>query len=175
MTYQHWLNTYIEWDGGLRLRKDCISDFVKNGLYPFITEKGYTFNVSTKFLQSACATGLYENANEPHIKSEWNYAGPGGNTEWDLEGLAHFYHVVNDEAWARFWSTWGNWSDVSLDYFRGIDRRYDIQHYIRNCIDIDASGQTEVLDEMLNDAEEYDVSMRKSGIDTYIQDYGDGT
>lgn len=171
MSFESWLNTEIEWNGSSRLRRHCIHEFVKGGLIPFLNDRGYAINVSLKFLKNAVATGLYENRNYPHVESEWNYTHI--EPEWDANSLAHFYHVLDEDSWDRFWAQWGGWSDVATDDFRGPDRRQDIQYFIRNCVDLEASSQTQILYELMNDLEEYDVSARKNGVDTYIQDYGE--
>jgi hypothetical protein len=171
MSFDDWLNTEIDWNGLSRLRRHSIHEFVKGGLVPFLNDRGYAINVSLKFLKNAVATGMYENRHYPHAASEWNYTRI--EPEWDTNSLAHFYHVLDEDAWDGFWAKWGGWSDVAADEFRGPDRRQDIQYFIRNCIDLEASSQTQVLYELMNDVEEYDVSARKNGVDTYIQDYGE--
>jgi hypothetical protein len=173
MSYHDWLNTYIEWDGSLRIRKHCIIDFVKNGLFPFMNRLGYDFNISVNFIQSVIATGLYENRGVPHMESKWDYPNPSGNTEWDTENLQHYYYIVNEDVWYNFWLKWGKWSDVSQDSFRGIDRRYDIQTYVKQCIDVEKSQQSQLLNEALES--ETDAYIQKNGIDAYIQDYMDTT
>lgn len=171
MKYQEWLHKYIEWDRNLRLRKHCIADFVNNGLSPFMNKHGYSFNISGNFIQSVIATGLYENRGFPHVESKWDYQNPSGNTEWDTENLQHYYHIVSEDAWSEFWLTWGKWADVCEDSFRGLDRRYDIQEYIKQCIDVECSEQTKVLKEALDS--ETDAYIQRNGIDAYIQDYMD--
>jgi hypothetical protein len=171
MSYEQWLNTYIEWDRTLRLRKHCIIDFVNNGLFPFMNKMGYSFSVSGKFLQNVIATGLYENRGFPHVESKWEYSNPSGDSEWSTEYLLHYYHIVNEDAWSDFWLTWGKWSDVNEDSFRGMERRYDIQEYMKKCIDVEGSEQTKRLKEDLEN--ETDAYMQKNGIDAYVQDYID--
>ena len=169
--FQKWLEEPIYSNTEIVSRKKCIYQFVSNGLLHWIQENGYCWGVSTKTLLNTIATGLYENQHKCHIESEWNY--PIVNNDYSDEEKDHYYHHLDTDMWRRFWSRWGNWSDVSTDSFRGQDRRLDIQEFVWGQLNLSDSPQINILNEMLYD-ESYDndiiVDKKQNRTDIYLQD-----
>jgi hypothetical protein len=168
MKFDAWIKAPVRVDSYIIKRGEWIREFVRNGLYPWVKSKGYTWAISETQLRNAIATGLYENIGVSYLSSVWNY--PVSNTETHEYDKSHFYHILSLDEWDKFWLTWGNMSDVSNDNFRGQDRRFDIQEFIWGQLDLVNSPQTTVVDEMLEDPVE-EEDLRSSRVDMYVQDH----
>jgi hypothetical protein len=159
-------------------RSDCIEYFVQDGLIPFIESHGYLFASTPNEMAHTISRNLYASRGLSHIDYEWD--GTNFNTEWkhgvDLyaEDKQHYYSVVDWSEWESFWKVWGSWTDVSLDSFRGSDRRLDIEHYVWGQLDLRISEQSYVLDEILNgeeDAQDYNQKQpNKRNDDIYLRE-----
>jgi hypothetical protein len=148
MSWNDWLNEFIEWDSLYHVpRRVAISRFVRNGLLPFIESKGYRVGCNANVLQSRIATGLYINQDECAMGSKWDFARI--NDDYLEHDIDHYWHVIDREAWDGFWEQWGTWTDVSLDSWRGPDRRMDIEHYMWTQINLQGSLQTQVVNERI--------------------------
>lgn len=172
--FQKWLQEPICLNNEIILRQKSIYRFVTKGLVPWIQDNGYTWGISTRTLLNCIATGLYENRDKCHIESEWAYSNI--NNDYTDEEKDHFYHHLDPDMWAIFWLKWGNWSDVSIDSFRGPDRRLDIQEFIWGQLNLSDSPQIIMLNEILYEDLGYEndinVSQDRKGtrMDVYLQD-----
>jgi hypothetical protein len=137
-----WLEEPI-WPEG-RSRRVVLTEFVRHGILPFVKSHGYVLAVSETTLLNWLANGLYDNRHCGHVESRWQFPFP--NTDWLWDDLYHWEHIISDEEWEIFWRQWGHWEDVDLDFFRGSDRRQDVEALIWKCIDISKSEQTKILD-----------------------------
>ena len=149
MRFEEWLNAPIRMNDCVIIsRKVWLTNFVKNGLYPMIKSRGYSWGITETHLRNCIATGLYENI-----------------------GIPYYYHIVNPETWDNFWNIWGRSSDLSEDSGRGQDRRLDIQDFVWGQLDLSSSPQTDVVNEMLEDYTEMEPEdKRSSRIDIYLQE-----
>ena len=77
------------------------------------------------------------------------------------------------EAWEVFWGTWGGWTDVHVDSWRGGDRRIDIAHYMWTQINLEGSPQTRVVNESMGWYEEYGDDIAASREDVYLREAAD--
>ena len=174
MDFHSWLQEEIDCDGFPRKRSECIRDFVKNGLYPAVKSKGYEFSISDDKLMNYLANALFDSAGKSCLEAGVSYRVT--NTNWNEDEKAHFYYVLNYDFWGNFWFAWGKWEDVSLDDFRGPDRRIDIQEFVWGYIDLEASFQTGVLYDLMYAGEEDDAvaepsqTPRKQTNDIYLQE-----
>lgn len=156
--FEAWMKTPITIHSIRMNRCEAIELFVTDGLVPFIESHGYLFASTPIDLTKMIANGLYMNWNLSHIESEWDCA--TFNSEWkngvDMysDDKTHYLTVVGWQDWENFWKMWGDWVDVSIDSFRGPDRRLDIQHFVWGQLDLTLSEQSTVLDEILNDEED---------------------
>ena len=160
MDFYDWLEEEVEWGAQTLRRWKMIRLFVKEGLVPFMEKHGYVINSRLQHIQDCLATGLYENEGLSHTESDWWGVYKYDNSS-DLEATAHFHHVVGQAKWTNFWVEWGTWSDVNAAEYRGQDRRYDIQTFIWEHIDLSKSSQMKVLDELLTDIYEDDTSSNR--------------
>lgn len=147
MSWSAWLNEWIEWDRAPIRRYVAIRRFVRSGLIPFLESKGYRFGCSSHVLQSRIATGLYNNQMVSTIESDWEIARI--NNDYLEHDIDHYWHVLDSDTWEAFWSKWGVWTDVSLENWRGPDRRMDIAHYVWTQISLEGSSQTQVVNELV--------------------------
>lgn len=171
-SWNDWLHETVSWGMKLMPRYKAIRHFVTNGLIPFIQSKGYTVACSPQALQSRIATGLYNNRSKSCVESDWRIARV--NTEFLEYDEAHFWHVFDSAAWERFWGgTWGDWTDVHTDSWRGEDRRIDIAHYIWTQISLEGSPQTRVVNEMMGWYEEHGDDVAASREDVYLREAAD--
>ena len=170
MKFEQWLNAYVRVDECVIVRrKEWITNFVKNGLYPWIKSKGYNWHVPESYIKNCIATGLYENKNKSYLSSNWNYS--AYNTDANTHYKDHFYHVLNLNEWDKFWKIWGNMSDLSEDSHRGQDRRFDIQEFVWGQLDLESSFQTNIINELLEDLPDDDYDDKKvNRVDIYIQE-----
>jgi hypothetical protein len=153
MSWNAWLNETVGWKTEYVPRRVAIHRFVKNGLIPFVSSKGYTFACSQDELKSGIATGFYNNQSLSCVESNWRIA--VANNDYLEEDHYQYWHVMDSDVWARFWGTWGMWTDVSEDSWRGPDRRIDIEHYVWSQINLEDSPQTRIVNEMVGIYEDY--------------------
>ena len=171
MDFEQWLNAYVRIDECVIVRrKEWITNFVKNGLYPWIKSKGYSWEFSESHIKNCIATGLYENKNKSYLTSNWHYS--VSNTDTNIHHYKdHFYHVINLNEWDKFWKIWGNMSDLIEDSPRGQDRRFDIQEFVWEQLDLTNSFQTNIINELLEDLSDDDYDDKKfNRVDTYTQE-----
>lgn len=159
MNFYDWLNEEVDWNGHGINRWKMIRLFVTEGLMPLMEKYGYFTSSRLQYIQDCLATGLFENEGLSHSESDWHSVYTYDNSS-DLDATAHFHHVVGQAEWDTFWLTWGSWSDVSLQDFRGQDRQFDIQNFIWEHIDLSKSPQMKVLTELLTDPYEEDITGR---------------
>jgi hypothetical protein len=148
MSFKSWLNAIVGGSKGRNYRRVYIKEITKE-LWSFILRKGYMWNISESHLKNCIATGLYENSQKSHIASEWNYSDV--NTEYSTEDLLHYHDVID---WEEFWQGSTIWDDISTEFFRGQDRRSDIESFVWKQLNLQASPQTEELYEILLGGEE---------------------
>lgn len=168
MDFYDWLNEEIDWSGRDIKRWKMIRLFVTEGLVPFIEKYGYFTSSRLQYIQDCLATGLFENSGLAHTESDWTGVYKYDNSS-DLDATAHYHHVIGQAAWDTFWAKWGTWLDLSLQEFRGQDRRFDIQTFIWEHIDLSKSPQMKVLTELLTDPYEEDTSGRHTWQQTEYQ------
>jgi hypothetical protein len=174
MSFEKWLRTPVYVDNCLIKRGDWIKTFVKYGLYPWVISKGYRWAISVNHLKNCIATGLYQNAGRSFLDSKWDYQ--IHNIDYkNNEDREHFYHVLSFEEWENFWEIWGNMDDIDDEMFRGQDRRFDIQDFIWEQVDLANSPQTQVLNQYLSDYPDSDDDYRSNNVDSYVQEYYDKT
>jgi len=166
--YNTWLNMPIRIHTYKMKRSDVIAHFVEDGLVPFIESHGYLFSSPPSELTEVVTRNLFRSRGLSHIESEWDCLPV--NTEWkngiDLytEDKQHYYNILDWKKWETFWNTWGSWRDVSLNTFRGSDRRLDIEHFVWGQLDLRISEQSYTLDEILNDEEDaQDYNQKQPG------------
>jgi hypothetical protein len=139
---------------------------VKYGLYPFIRQNGYNLREDVKGFALSIASILYFNRGASCLNPHDCLITDDGLN--NIENKQHFYYVLNDAKWAAFWDRWGRWADVSLDYFRGSDRRIDIEGKCWEYVDFDSSYETTILHEHLG-LEDEDGNIRY-GEDVYLRE-----
>lgn len=167
MTFRIWLNERIECESLDYLpRYVVIYRFVKYGLYPFIRQNGYNLREDVKGFALSIASILYFNRGASCLNPHDCLITDDGLN--NIENKQHFYYVLNDAKWAAFWDRWGRWADVSLDYFRGSDRRIDIEGKCWEYVDFDSSYETTILHEHLG-LEDEDGNIRY-GEDVYLRE-----
>jgi hypothetical protein len=133
--WEDWIRERIHWNGfEIVPRSTCIRIFVKDGLVPFLRKKGYRLAVSEKEFANQIANGLFDSAGKSTVATRWNVQ--ARNTDCKIEDVWHWSHVLDDDVWEEFWSIWGHWEDVSLDSYRGQDRRIDIRWHVWTQIDL---------------------------------------
>jgi hypothetical protein len=156
--YNTWLNMPLRIHRYRMKRSDAIAYFVEDGLVPFIESHGYLFSSPPSELTEIVTRNLFASRGLSHLESEWDC--PTVNTEWKngtdlyIEDKQHYSNKIDLKEWETFWNVWGSWRDVSLDSFRGSDRRLDIEHFVWGQLDLRISEQSYLLDEILNDEEE---------------------
>ena len=172
MRFIDWLQEPIHWQGGTVLpRWKVVRWFGLECLAPFLHEHGYRLGCSDQDFLDRLASGLYDNRSKCHMESEWRY--PWTHSDAIAEEEDHFYHVVSRDKWETFWAAYGSWTDVSLDSFRGPDRRLDIEAFVWRQIDLETSPQTRVIAEVLLGGDDDEVAapvVRKSTQDVYLQE-----
>lgn len=174
ITFDDWLYQPVHWSGGTYSpRWKVLHWFVYDGLLPWMEARGYRWGCSNAYLASCIATGLYENEGRSHVESEWNY--PGKNVSSSYEEEAHFHFVVSQETWDTFWYSYGGWGDLTLDTFRGLDRRLDIQAFVWGQLDLEASPQTRTFYELCMGGDDEPeqpspAAPRAPQQDTYLQE-----
>ena len=148
MTWSEWLWEPVDWNSLHELpRWKAIRYFVRDGLTPFLAEKGYAIGSTPSSFRDNIATGLYMNQGLSHVESDWSFGHI--NTEYMDAEKIHFYDVLDSDAWSEFWSIWSHWSDLSDDDPRGPDRRYDIEAYCWTQVNTAKSAQTGVIMDIL--------------------------
>ena len=163
---EKWLHSYIEWKGGMMKRGAVLKIFLNEGLLPFLDSMGYVIGTPPQILFSCIVCGLYRNQNKSTLGSVWDM---GYYTPlWTDEDRMHYYHVIDPATWNAFWVEWDDIEDFSQESFRGQDRRTDVEDFIWRQIDIEASYQTDVLYELMNDDYEPEESSKEPKIDVYL-------
>ena len=146
MDWEDWLNEPLAWDINKELpRWKIIRHFVNDGLIPFFNSRGYVFKRDSRTICSRIATGLFNNTGKHYLDSDWSFG--LDNTDYIPEEKDHYYFILNSDHWEDFWRIWGHWDDVAKDFYRGIDRRMDIEEYCWYQLELDKSPQTKrILD-----------------------------
>lgn len=136
---------------------------------PFVQANGYSFlGTSETELLSRIATGLYENRNRSCVESRWDFALV--NMQYFEGEEAHWHHIMSQDKWDVFWETWGQWTDVSLDSWRGEDRRIDIQAYIWTQLNLEDSSQTRVANEHMGINDDITHGEERHLEDSYLRE-----
>lgn len=173
--YYDWLIEPVYWNGGANLqmsRAKAISIFVKEGLYPFLLKKGYSWGCSVEHLQYTIASGLYENIGKHYLDSHWDYQ--TYNNDYTDEDLWHYDFVMDEDTWSDFWSRWAVWCDIDPSTERGIDRQNDIQKFCWTQLHLDKSVQTQILMEYMRNGEIEDyMEARNKKEDIYLKEAAD--
>ena len=137
-------------------RNILIPEFVRYGLMPLLKKHKYKLACSEHRLGECIARILY------YKKIRHNPI----NIDHKGEDYDHYYYVLDDEVWEKFWLCWGRWCDVEDT---------NVQELIRFCLwtllDIDGSEQTDVVDDMLGLNEEEYIQSRE---DPYLADAAKG-
>jgi hypothetical protein len=170
MDWNEWFYETISWKGDTYVpRWRVLRHFVKDGLIPFLEKNGYSVaGTPYRELVSRIATGLYENRNRSCVESRWNFMLV--NVDYSEGDEAHWYHIMNQEKWDAFWDTWGQWTDVSLDTWRGDDRRIDIQAYCWTQINLENSFQTRVVNEHMGFTDDMNHMEDRHLEDSYLRE-----
>lgn len=165
--WRRWLNVEVEWDSlEMVKRKVLIYDMVIEGLIPLLNEYGYTIGCSSNEVVRSVSKVLYHSCSY-HRNINDNYR---------QEDLDHYYYVLDDESWERFWSTWGRWCDVDNEK---VKHRELIRICMWSLLDLEKSAQTRTVDEELglydeNEDETAVAKVKKVVSDPYLQDLANG-
>ncbi len=162
MDWNDWLNQPLRWDVNKELeRYKVIYRFVKDGLTPFFNSRGYIFKRDLQTICSRIATGLFNNEGKHYLDSDWAFGEE--NTDYIPEEKEHYHFIFSSDDWDDFWRIWGKWDDVANDFYRGLDRRMDIEEYCWTQLDLDKSEQTKKILDMLGIDEDVLNDYPKSG------------
>ena len=145
-----WLNEEI-WCGGDATisRRRMIWRFTTRGLIPFLKSSGYSIGVTKQDLSTGIASILFHNRTSTLL-------GPVKFVErndYSIEHKQHYNHILSPKKWGEFWSEWLFWEDVD-EVGLGFYRRLDIQEYCWTLMDLDASLQTRIVQECMEEADD---------------------
>lgn len=156
MQFYRWLDETIATGTDEKMpRKEIITLFVNQGLYPWVTHHGWNWAITSKDLKNQIATGLFINQRKHTFSSNWRFK--SHNTDYHEEYKHRFDHIFSPELWDQFWSVWGSWEDVDPSTEYGSHRRIDIQNCIWPQIDLNTSSEAIVVDEMLFDDDDQNL------------------
>ena len=148
-----WLDTIVCWNSVEYIpRRAAIWRFVSQGLYPFITSRGYVVEGGVKEFTCHVANALF------YSRLELVQSRPLDTPDYK----SHFYHVIGWEEWANFWLHWSLWKDITTS------SKVIVQELCWQRIDLEESPQTRVVDEMLGLVEDSVTGARVE--DTYLRD-----
>ena len=167
-SWDDWLKMDIETARGPMPRSAMIERFVRDGLMPYVKEKGYEWTGDLNRIKSALASGLHANQMRHRADSVWPTPTNGDYIKEDLE---HFEMVFDSSGWDAFWDNWGGWEDVDSESQYGLERRVDIQNFVWEHLDINASKQTAVVNRIFEEEEQQeDGDNRRRHDDVYVRD-----
>jgi hypothetical protein len=167
--FKQWQNLYIESlkYGSITIFQ-AITNFINEGLNPFILNHRYLFQINKHQLGDIIATTMFKFSNDTR------YLFPtrkGVNFSDDY--FQYFEYIINDEEWESFWNYW----DRQLDYI--FDNDYDsrltlqLKHIVWMCIDLEKSPVHNEFIEMNRVLDEYELQEDENPyrkIDPYILD-----
>jgi hypothetical protein len=161
--WSYWLNEPIYLDNGVTnivKRKDAVYLFCKEGLIPFIEQKGYRFYMDDTNLYYAMLRVLFALFRKKKVmghKVEDDYA----DEQYDF----FCYHFDSLE-WEHFWDKWGGFQDFQEDAF-GHSLRYTLSELLWSWIDLGSSPKAIRLRRELEQEEEYE-EITKGKEDPYL-------
>lgn len=160
----NWLNTEIHYDDDKWKRQNVIYAFVKYDLFPFIKKYGYYFGVSEHKLAQIIARELFHILNNRRKTISWH--SKGVNTVYRQEDLDHFNYVFDSNTWETFWKQTTLWCDMDDDnlYTKSI-----VEFAVWTCLDLDASPQTRVVNELFETSESEDDADKVETIETHTE------
>jgi hypothetical protein len=162
-----WLNKEILYDNELWTRQNVIFTFVKYDLFPFVKKNGYYFGVSEHKVAQIIARELFHCLNNRRKKISWH--SNRVNTDYRQEDLDHFYYIFDTSVWEHFWKKIITWCDVDDDslYTRNI-----IEFAVWTCLDLDASPQTSIVNELFETSEsdnDSDTNGKVENVESYTE------
>lgn len=145
-----WLNEQI-WCGGEATisRRRMIWRFTTHGLIPFLTSSGYSIGITKQELSTGIASILFHNRTSTLLGTV-NFV---ERNDYSIEHKQHYNHILSPKRWGEFWREWSFWEDVD-DVGLGFYRRLDIQEYCWAVMDLDASPQTRIVHEFMEEADD---------------------
>lgn len=148
-----WLNEKIDYDNEEWIRQNVIFTFVKYDLFPFVKKYGYYFGLTEHKVAQIIARELFHLLNNRKKKISWH--SKGINTVYRQEDLDHFYYIFDSSVWEHFWKQIIPWCDVDNDnlYAKNV-----IEFVVWACLDLDASPQTRIVNELFESSESEDDS-----------------
>jgi len=143
-----WLNTEISYDTEMWKRQNVIFSFVKYDLFPFVKKNGYNFGVTEHKLAQIIARELFHILNNRVKKIKWH--SKAVNNVYRQEDIDHFNYIFDSVKWEAFWQRTMLWCDVDVDslYTRSI-----IEFAVWSCLDLDASPQTRIVNELFENSD----------------------
>jgi hypothetical protein len=140
----NWLDEEIFYMNDYIPRQEIIMIFVTEDLVPFIKNKGYEFGVEEKHLAQIIARELFHSLCNKVKTHKWHSNGP--NKRYRIEDYDHFNFIFDSYVWQDFWGRTDKWIDIE----ENITTRTIIEFAVWTCIDLGASQQTSIVNEMLN-------------------------
>ena len=144
-----WLNEIVCWDYTEYIPRSIAVKRLASALLRFMNENGYVMYPPEDKLAISIGILMYNNRNKSCMATQIR-----GN---DHEHKQHYDHVFSDK-WDEFWLCWSQWPDLT-DWY-GQDRKLDIQEYCWSQLNLDESSQTQVVEELLGDINEWVDELR---------------
>lgn len=170
-THRKWLAflrepIYITETGTTTLpRYVAVENLVHDALFPWLQQRGYTWNVPAKAFTQVFLQILF------HMYQGSAVRIPNLQREFSPHYYEYFTDKVDTVAWDRFWRTWGPYDDFCEGYY-GYRARFLLPDLVWNYIDIQRSVVLESIHMDVMEREGYEISKGKD--DPYLQDIQQG-
>jgi hypothetical protein len=145
-----WLNEIVCWDSTEYIPRSMAVKRLASALTHFMNDNGYAMYGTRESLSKHLGTLMYNNRGKSCLSSQIISSN-------DDDHKAHYHHVFSDK-WDQFWLRWSQWRDLT-DWY-GQDRQLDIQEYCWSQLNLDESSQTQVVEELLGDINDWVDELR---------------
>ena len=145
-----WLNEIVCWDSTEYIPRSLAIKRLTLGLSLFMNENGYIMYGTVDKLATNIGALMYNHRGKSCLESRILSSN-------DDDHKAHYHYVFSDK-WETFWMRWSQWRDLT-DWY-GQDRQLDIQEYCWSQLNLDESSQTQVVEELLGDIDEWVEDVR---------------
>ena len=120
-------------------RKVLILEFVRDGIFAFLKEKGYVLHINIGSMCNEISSGIFQGDFDFQIRNIDNH-------EEDFE---YWKYTISTDDWSGFFDKW----ETSLSELGDVVLRTDIMYYLWDQLNLPDSPASKKLDEFLYDSD----------------------